>query len=212
MADDLASLMNALDLQNAMLVGFSMGGGEVVRYLSRHGSARVRKAVLVSSIAPFLLKTDSNPSGVPEAQFDEFRAGLYKDRFDFLNDFGPKFYGRSVVHHTVSQPDLDWTFAQAIQGSLKATLECMTAFSTTDLREEMKSLNIPFLVIHGTSDHTVPIDTAGRAAVKLLPQATLIEYDGEPHGLFMTAKDRLNKDLLEFAGGERNAAPKMTTL
>ena len=209
LADDLGALIDGLKLENVAIVGFSMGGGEVVRYLSRHGSAKVSKAVLISSIAPYMLKTDSNPDGTPEAQFEQMRAGLMKDRFDFLNSFGPMFYGRSMIHHTVSESVLNWTFAECIKASPKATLDCLTAFSTTDLREEMKHLTTPFLVIHGTGDKTVPIDAAGRAAAKILPNAQLLEYDGEPHGLFMTVPDRLNKDLLHFLGGDHNVVPKL---
>jgi non-heme chloroperoxidase len=212
LSDDLAELMDALDLTNATLVGFSMGGGEVVRYLSRHGAARVAKAVLVSAVPPFMLKTGDNPDGVDQSVFDGFREQLVKDRFAFLQDFGPKFYGRTAIHHTVSQGVLDWTFALAIQACAKATLDDVTAFSATDFREEMKSLTTPFLVIHGTGDKTVPIDIAGRASAKILPNATLIEYDGEPHGLFMTVPDRLNQDLLNFLGGDRNTAPKLEQL
>jgi non-heme chloroperoxidase len=209
LSDDLAELINALDLTNATLVGFSMGGGEVVRYLSRHGSTRIAKAVLVSSVAPFMLKTDDNPHGTEASVFDGFRENLRKDRFAFLNDFGPQFYGRSLVHHTVSDAWLHWTFALAIQASPKATIDDVTAFSSTDFREEMRSLTTPFLVIHGTGDSTVPIDAAGRAAAKILPNAQLIEYDGEPHGLFATVPDRLNADLLNFLGGDHNTVPKL---
>ncbi len=209
LADDLAELMIALDLQNATLVGFSMGGGEVIRYLSRHGAQRVSKAVLVSSVAPYMLKTDDNPHGTPESVFDGFRQAILKDRFAFLNEFGPKFYGRSTLHHTVSEPVLNWSFALASTASPKATLDDLTAFSTTDFREEMRSIRTPTLIVHGTSDSTVPIDAAGRAAAKILPNSTLIEYDGEPHGLFMTAPDRLNADLLNFLGGDHNTVPKL---
>jgi non-heme chloroperoxidase len=206
LSDDLAELMNALDLRDAALVGFSMGGGEVVRYLSRHGSTRVSKAVLISSVVPYMLKTADNPDGTDPKAFDEFRANLRKDRFAFLNDFGPKFYGRSAIHHTVSEAWLNWTFAMAIQASPKATIDDVTAFSSTDFRQEMRSLTTPFLVIH---DSTVQIDAAGRAAAKILPNAQLIEYDGEPHGLFATAPDRLNGDLLAFLGGDHNNVPKL---
>ena len=209
LAADLAELMDELDLTDATLVGFSMGGGEVVRYLSLYGSARVSKAVLISAVTPYMLKTDSNPDGTPEETFDGFKKSILKDRFDFLNTFGPQFYGRSAIHHTVSEAVLNWTFALGSMASPKATLDDVTAFSSTDFREEMKTITTPFLVIHGTGDKTVPIDAAGRAAAKLLPHATLIEYDGEPHGLFMTVPDRLNGDLLNFIGGDRNTVPKM---
>ena len=209
LADDLAELITALELEDVTLVGFSMGGGEVVRYLSRHGESQVSKAVLISSIVPFMLKTADNPDGTPENVFDDFRTNIQKDRFAFLNDFGPKFYGRSVVNHTVSEPVLNWTFALGSMASKRATLQDLKAFSTTDFRAECMTLTTPFLIIHGTSDHTVAIDAAGRAAAKLIPNSTLIEYDGEPHGLFMTAPDRLNADLLNFLGGDVNTVPKL---
>ncbi len=213
LSDDLAELMTALDLRNAALVGFSMGGGEVVRYLSRHGSARVSKAVLISAVPPLMVKTDSNPDGVPSEKLDEIVASLKKDRFDFFHStFFPQFYGRSAIHHTVSESVITWSEHMAMLASPKATLDCANSFGTTDFREEMKSLTTPFLVIHGTSDKTVPIDAAGRHSAKILPHATLIEYDGEPHGLNATVPDRLNKDLLHFLGGDHNTVPKLEQL
>ena len=210
LSDDLADLMTALDLRHAALVGFSMGGGEVVRYLSRHGSARVAKAVLISAVPPMMLKTDSNPDGVEAAQLDKIMDGLKKDRFDFFHSsFFPQFYGRSAIHHTVSESVLEWSEHMAMLASPKAILDCATSFGTTDFREEMKRLTTPFLIIHGTSDKTVPIDASGRHSAKILPHATLIEYDGEPHGLNATAPDRLNADLLHFLGGDHNTVPKM---
>ena len=203
LASDLNKLMEELDLTDATLVGFSMGGGEVVRYLSRYGSARVSKAVLVSAVTPYLLKTSDNPEGVDSKVFEQIEEALLKDRPEFLTEFGPKFYGRSVVHHTVSEPVLQWTQSMALTGSLRSTLQTAKSWSSTDFREEMKSISIPVLVIHGTSDGTVPIDAAGRRSAKILPAATLSEYDGEPHGLFLTAADRLNEELLQFVGGPR---------
>ncbi len=213
LANDLADLLTALDLRNAALVGFSMGGGEVVRYLSRHGSARVAKAVLISAVPPYMLKTDDNPDGVDPAQFDKIQAGLLKDRFDFFHStFFPQFYGRSAIHHTVSEPVMQWSEIMAMQGSPKAIVDCATSFATTDFREEMKTLTTPFLVIHGTGDKTVPIDASGRNSAKILPHATLIEYDGEPHGLNATVPDKLNADLLHFLGGDHNTVPKLEQL
>ena len=209
LSDDLAELMTALDLRNAALVGFSMGGGEVVRYLSRHGSARVSKAVLIAAVPPLMVKTDSNPDGVDPKQIDGIKESLVKDRFDFLTKFALMFYGRTAFHHAVSEAQLNWSFAMAILGSPKATLDCVTSFALTDFREEMKTLTTPFLVIHGTGDATVPIDATGRPAAKLLRHATLIEYDGAPHGLFLTEPDRLNADLLHFLGGDHNPVPKL---
>jgi pimeloyl-ACP methyl ester carboxylesterase len=201
MAADLNSLIEELDLSDATLVGFSMGGGEVVRYLSRYGSSRVSSAVLVAAVTPYLLKTDDNPEGVDPTVFEGIEESLRKDRPAFLKEFSPKFYGRSVVHHTVSEAILEWTQEMALTGTLRSTLTTAKSWSTTDFHDEMKRISIPVLIIHGTSDVTVPIDAAGRRSAKLLPNATLKEYDGEPHGLFLTAADRLNQDLLSFIGG-----------
>ncbi len=204
-AADLNSLMEKLDLREATLAGFSMGGGEVVRYLSRYGTSRVSKAVLISAVTPYLLKTDDNPEGVDPKVFAGIEENIRQDRPAFLQEFGPKFYGRTVLKHTVSEADLEWTQSMAFTGSLRSTLAAAKAWSTTDFREEMKRITVPVLVIHGTGDSTVPIDAAGRQSAKILPNATLSEYDGEPHGLFLTAADRLNGELLEFIGGASNA-------
>jgi pimeloyl-ACP methyl ester carboxylesterase len=203
LTSDLNLILEELDLTDATLVGFSMGGGEVVRYLSEYGSERVTSAVLVSAVTPFLLKTENNPDGVDGKVFDQIEEQLRADRPAFLKDFGAKFYGRTVLKHTVSEPVLEWTQQMALTGSLRATIECAKSWSTTDFRAEMADITVPVLIIHGTGDATVPIDAAGRASVKLLPNATLVEYDGEPHGLFLTASDRLNEELLQFVGGVR---------
>ena len=197
-AADLSAVMETLDLQGATLVGFSMGGGEVVRYLSRYGANRVSKAVLVAAVTPFLLKTADNPDGVDSQVFEEIGSNILKDRPTFLNEFGPKFYGRTMLNHTVTEPVLEWTQEMALTGSLRSTLAAVKAWSTTDFREDMMKITIPVRVIHGTGDATVPIDVSGRLSVKILSNATLSEYDGEPHGLFWTAADRLNQELLEF--------------
>lgn len=201
MAADLNAIMEKLDLRGATLVGFSMGGGEVVRYLSRYGSSRVTKAVLVSAVTPFLLKTGDNPDGVDAKVFEGIEQEIRKDRPAFLKEFGQKFFGRTALKHTVSEAVLEWSQTMALTGSLRATLAAAKAWSTTDFRQEMKGITIPMLVIHGTSDATVPIDVSGRRAAKLLPNAKLSEYDGEPHGLFITAADRLNEELLQFISG-----------
>lgn len=199
-ADDLAAVINTLDLQGVTLVGFSMGGGEVARYLSRHGAQRIAKAVLVASVAGYLLKTSDNPDGVDKSVFDDMKAQIRKDRFAFLQEFAKMFYGVGWVSSPVSQGILDWTFVLAIMASPKATIECVDAFGTTDFRGDFAAFTVPTLVIHGTGDKTVPIDPTGRAAAKAIKGAKLIEYDGEPHGLCATAPDRLNRDLIQFIG------------
>ncbi|MDQ6664870.1 MAG: alpha/beta hydrolase [Acidobacteriota bacterium] len=211
-AADLNSLMEKLDLRGATLVGFSMGGGEVVRYLSRHGADRVAKAVLISAVTPYLLKTSGNPDGVDPKIFDEIEEKIRRDRPAFLKDFGAKFFGRTALKHTVSEAVLEWNQSMALTGSLRSTLAAAKAWSTTDFREEMKRITAPVRIIHGTGDATVPIDASGRRSAKILPNATVSEYDGEPHGLFITAADRLNEELLEFIGSSRDpiSDPKLT--
>ena len=203
LASDVNDLLEDLDVRGATLVGFSMGGGEVVRYLSRYGTSRVNKAVLVSAVTPYLYQTDDNPDGVDAKIFEKNEELMRKDRPAFLKEFAPKFYGRSVVHHTVSEAELEWTQMMALTGSTRSTLATAHSWSSTDFRDEMKGITIPVLVIHGTSDGTVPIDNSGRRSAKLLPNATLSEYDGEPHGLFLTSADRLSEELLQFVGGAR---------
>jgi non-heme chloroperoxidase len=202
-AADLNAVMEELDLEGATLVGFSMGGGEVVRYLSKYGSSRVKSAVLLSAVTPYLLKTSDNPEGVDGSVFDGIEEQIRKDRPAFMKEFGAKFFGRTLLKHTVSEPALEWNQQLALMGPPRSTLAAAKAWSTTDFREEMAAITIPVLVIHGTGDATVPIDASGRRSAKILPNATLSEYDGEPHGLFLTASDRLNQELLQFIGGAR---------
>ena len=200
-ASDLNDVLEELELDNVALVGFSMGGGEVIRYLSTYGSARVSKAVLIAAVTPFLMKTANNPTGVDAEIFDKIGQQIREDRPAFLKDFGPKFYGRTVLNHTVSEAVLEWSQGMALMSSLRPTLAAAVAWSTTDFRAEMKQITTPVLIIHGTGDATVPIDASGRESLKHLPNATLIEYEDEPHGLFLTATERLNNDLLQFLDG-----------
>lgn len=197
-ADDLAAVIDGLELQNVSLVGFSMGGGEIARYLSRHGASKVSKAVLVASVAGYLLKDESNPDGVDASVFEGMKKDIRKDRFDYLQSFAKTFYGVGLVTSPVSQGVLDWSFVLGVMASPKATIDCVDAFAKTDFRPDFAAFTIPTLVIHGTGDKTVPIDPTGRAAANGIAGAKLIEYDGEPHGLFATVPDRLNQDLIEF--------------
>jgi non-heme chloroperoxidase len=197
-ADDLDSVIKGLRLTKVSLIGFSMGGGEVARYAARHGTENIRKAVLISAVTPYLLKGPSNPDGVDAAVFEGMQQGVRKDRFDFLQTFGKMFYGVGLVTRPVSSALLAWTFQLAVMASPKATIDCVSAFGTTDFRPDLKFLKIPTLIIHGTSDDIVPIDVSARQAVTLIPQSSLIEYEGEPHGLLATAPARLNDDLLRF--------------
>ncbi len=197
-AADLHALMEELDLQDATLVGFSMGGGEVIRYLSRYGSTRVAKAVLVAAVTPFLLKTENNPGGIDPQVFADIESAIRKDRFEFLKVFAAKFYGRTMISHTVSDAVLDWTFTMALTASLRSTLAAATAWSTTDFRQEMQRIDTQTLIIHGSGDTTVPLHISGKKSAELLPNSRLIVYEGEPHGLTITAADRLNAELLAF--------------
>ncbi len=198
LAADLASVTEQLDLEGSALVGFSMGGGEVARYIARRNNGRVTKAVLISAVTPYLLKTADNPEGVDKSVFDDMIENLVTDRPAFLHQFGQKFYGRTALHHTVSEPFLQFTQGMALTASPKATIDLVRAFSETDFRDDLARFTVPTLVIHGTADSTVPIAASGQRTAKLVPGATLIEYEGEPHGLIATAPDRLNNDLVTF--------------
>ena len=198
LSDDLSDVIEATGATDAALVGFSMAGGEVARYLSRHGGKNVSQAALISSVVPYMLKTDDNPNGVPPAMFAQMTAGMKQDRAHFFANFFKSFYGVGVISHPVSNELIENSVDVAMQASLKATLACAESFGTTDFRPDLSAFTVPTLIIHGTADQTVPIDATGRAAAKAIPHAKMIEYDGAPHGLFATEKDRLTADLLAF--------------
>ena len=198
LADDLAAVIDQTGAKDATLVGFSMGGGEVARYMSRHSGKSVVKAALIASVVPYMLKTSDNPNGTEKAVFDKMTDGMTKDRASFFAGFFKDFFGVGVISHPVSGELLDWARGQALMASLKATLECAKSFATTDFRSDLPAVAVPTLIIHGTDDKTVPIDAAGRAAAAGIAGSKLIEYDGAPHGLFATHKDRLTRDLLDF--------------
>ena len=198
LADDLAAVIEQAGARDAAIVGFSMGGGEVARYLGRNGPRGVSKAVLIGSVVPGLAKSDSNPDGLEQKMIDEIIAGLRKDRPNFLTGFLKKFYGIGVISHPVSDEVLQWSVAMAMQASPWATIQCVHAFGETDFTRDLRGFQLPTLVIHGTSDENVPIDPSSRRFAKLVPHAELIEYDGAPHGLTATHTDKLNKDLIAF--------------
>ncbi len=200
LADDLKSVIEQTEARDAVLVGFSMGGGEVARYMSRHGGQSVVQAVLVSSILPFRLKTSDNPGGTEQAAFDKTAQALNDDRPKFLTGFFENFFAGDAAAPAVSDQLLEWARSVAMQAGLKPTLECLKSFSSTDFRGDLAAFKVPTLLIHGTQDKTVPIDASSRLAVKSIKQGALIEYDGAPHGLFATHKDRFSKDLIDFLG------------
>jgi len=198
LAGDLHALIEGLGLQNVVLVGFSMAGGEAVRYCSKYGCNRLSKVVLVSAVTPYMLKTGDNPEGTPQEMFDEFYQMLSDDRPGFLANFGKGFYGVTLLSQPVSQGILDWQQHLALHGSSRATLQCLRSFSQTDFRPDMAAVTVPTLIIHGDADKTVPIKSSGDKSAQMIPGAVYKVYEGEPHGLFVTAKDRLNNDLIEF--------------
>ena len=207
-ADDLAEVMAANGArEDVALVGFSMGGGEVARYLSRHGGRGVSRVALVSSVVPYMLQTDDNPDGVPQEMFDEMTAQMRADRAAFFRTFFKQFFGVGLVTHPVSDEQLDLAWATAMQAGLHPTLAAAAAFATTDFRPDLAAFTMPTLVVHGTADKTVPIDATARAVARAVPHARLVEYDGAPHGVFATATDRLIDDLLGFLG-EGNGEPR----
>ena len=200
LADDLAAVIEQTGVQDATLVGFSMGGGEVARYMSRHAGKSVVKTALVSSVLPYRLKSHDNPDGTEQAAFNTTALVLNEDRASFFTSFFKKFFGVTATGQPVSDELLDWARSVAMQASLKATLECLKSFSSTDFRADLPAFTVPTLFIHGTEDITVPIDASSRAAAAGIAGSTLIEYVGSPHGLFATDKVRLTKDLLDFLG------------
>ena len=197
-ADDLSELMETLDLKGAVMVGHSTGGGEVARYLGRHGTKRVAKAVLMSAIPPLMLKTAANPGGLPIEVFDGIRAGVAGDRSQYYRDLSAPFYGANRPGSTVSQGVRDAFWMWSMQVGLKGAYDCIKAFSETDLTEDIKGIDIPTLVLHGDDDQIVPIADSALLSSKLIKTATLKVYPGAPHGLMVTHKDKLNNDLLAF--------------
>jgi len=197
-ADDLAAVIEALDLRDATLVGHSTGGGEVTRYIGRHGTARVAKAVLLAAVPPLLLKTPANPEGLPMEVFDGLRAGLFNDRSQFYRDLALQFYGANRPGAQVSQGILDQFWLWSMQAGLKNAYESIRAFSETDFSEDLAKIDVPALVLHGEDDQIVPVDDSARKSARLIKGAQEIYYPGAPHGVTATHQDRVNADLLAF--------------
>jgi non-heme chloroperoxidase len=197
-ADDLAAVIEALDLKDAVLVGHSTGGGEVVRYIGRHGKERVAKAVLIAAVPPLMLKTPANPEGLPIEVFDNMRSGLMKDPSQFYKDLATQFYGANRPGAKVSQGILDQFWLWSMQAGLKNAYESIKAFSETDFTEDLKKIDVPTLVMHGEDDQIVPVKDAAPKSARLIKGAKEIYYPGAPHGLTATLQDQVNADLLAF--------------
>jgi non-heme chloroperoxidase len=207
-ADDLAMVVRELDLKDAIHVGHSTGGGEVARYIGRHGTSRVAKAVLVGAIPPVMVKSVSNPLGTPIEVFDGLRRSVQADRSQFFRDLALPFYGYNRSGAKTSQGVIDFFWLQGMMCGIPAAYFCIKAFSETDCTEDLKRMNVPVLFIHGDDDQIVPIADASELAVKIVPNGRLEIYSGAPHGLATTLKDKLNRDLLAFAQSDaRTAAP-----
>ena len=200
-ADDLAELVEKLDLKNAIHVGHSTGGGEVVRYIGRHGTKRVSKAVLIGAVPPVMLKSDINPGGLPKEVFDNIRASVLTDRSQFFKDLTMPFYGFNRAGSKGSEGVRESFWLQGMMAGMPACYDCIKAFSETDMTEDLKKMDVPTLIIHGDDDQIVPIADSALLSAKLVKDAKLIIYKGAPHGLCTTEKDRVNQDLLAFIKG-----------
>ena len=205
-ADDLAELVAALDLHDAIHIGHSTGGGEVARYIGRHGTKRTAKAVLIGAIPPLMLKTDKNPGGLPIGVFDQLRSNMLTDRAQFFKDLTLPFYGANRAGSKVSQGLRDFFWLQGMMGGHKPLYDCIKAFSETDLTEDLKRFDVPTLILHGDDDQIVPIGAAALLSSKIVKGSILKVYPGAPHGMCSTLKDEVNADLLAFIGETKVAA------
>ncbi|HEY0295457.1 MAG TPA: alpha/beta hydrolase, partial [Bordetella sp.] len=198
-ADDLAAVLDTLDVRDAILVGHSTGGGEIAHYVGRHGTRRVAKMVLVGAVPPLMLKTPGNPNGTPLEVFDGIRAGTAGDRSQFFRDLSGPFFGANREGNTVTPGMRDHFWLQGMAGGIKGQYDCIHAFSQVDYTQDLEKINVPTLVIHGDDDQIVPIDAAGKLSSKIIRNAELKIYPGAPHGLTVTHADTFNADLLAFA-------------
>ena len=205
-ADDLAALTESLDVKDAVHIGHSTGGGEVARYIGRHGSKRVAKAVLIGAVPPLMLKTPANPGGLPMDAFDQIRAAVHADRSQFFKDLSTPFYGANRAGSKVSQGLRDSFWLQGMQCGFKAAYDCIKAFSETDFTEDLKKIDVPTLILHGDDDQIVPIADSALLSAKLVRGATLKIIAGAPHGMCSTLKDQINEELLAFLKLSRQAS------
>lgn len=203
LTDDLRAVIEQLNVHDITLVGFSMGGGEVARYFGNYGGDRIAKAVLISSVTPFLLKTGDNPDGVDESVFDGLIDQIRTDRIGFLDDFGRSFFGASLISHPLSKPLLEYYRMLASRASSRSTQQCVRSYSMTDFRDDIKKIDVPTLIIHGDADKTVPVEVSSERTAKMIPGSQYFIYNDAPHGLFYTHRERLNSDLVSFITSEQ---------
>jgi len=197
-ADDLAELVDHLDVKDAVFIGHSTGGGEVARYIGRHGTKRVKKAVLISAVPPLMLKTEANPGGLPLSVFDDIRRGVIENRSQFFKELATPFFGFNREGAKVSQGTIDWFWLAGMQCSIKSAYDCIKAFSETDFTEDLKKMTVPTLVLQGDADQIVPIDDSGKLSAKIVPDGSLTIIPGAPHGMCTTHADAVNENLLAF--------------
>ncbi|WP_462255227.1 alpha/beta fold hydrolase [Ferruginibacter sp.] len=198
LAGDLKNLLDELELKDVTLVGFSMGAGEIAKYFTLYGGKRVSKVVIVSGVTPYMLKTDSNPEGVPQEEFDKMAKGMMEDRPAFMENFNKDFFSVSLTNHPVSDAFLASSLNKVMDASAVATLQCAQSFASTDFRKDVIKINVPTLIIHGDNDKTVPINATGEKTAQMISGSKFIVYEGAPHGLWFTDKDKLNRDLADF--------------
>lgn len=199
LTDDLAAILEQLDLQDVVLCGFSMGGGEVARYFTRYGGARVSKTILVSTVLPYMLKTDDNPDGVDGSVFEKMLEGINDDRQAFMETFGKQFFGVNLISHPVSNALLNYHWSLAMMAAPQSTKECAKSFAMTDFRNDVPAITVPTLIIHGDSDKVVPIEASSDRTSTMISNGLYKVYEGAPHGLFVTHKKQLNADIIEFS-------------
>jgi non-heme chloroperoxidase len=212
LAADLHEIIEQLDLQKAILVGFSMGGGEVVKYIANYGQERIARVVLISTVLPYLMKTNDNPEGVDKKIFDDMAEKIKNDRIGFLEDFGKMFFGIGLLNKPLSPALLNYYHHLTTVATQQSTLECAKSFSGTDFRNDLKKITVPTLVIHGDNDKIVPLENSSQRTASMIPQSELIVYNDGPHGIFYTHRGLLNKDLLNFFAGKKHIQPVKETV